>query len=513
MPVQAVALRDQPVPGGSGEVFVTAPVGALISSRAGVVGFVAQTRLPNGQLRSNIFGFESGALMRIATEGTPLPGLVGESYGSFAQPLIDDLGRYTFSTQWSAPGLSAVVTGAPGQLQLVAHSIFGAPAGPWRYMSGIPSVLATNSGTLLLTEGPDNSPPVYRFWSGAPGALQNIFSTRTPAPGYPAGVTVSQLGPVQPTNSGAMVGLGLLQGGAVDGRRIDMLASGSSQTIFAGPGLSAPGLGGTMIEAGNPPTTNGAGIIAFQAPFEPSGGGPVQQAAWVGTPGSFQPIAVTGQQVPGLAGFRFTGIDSPALNRRGDAAFFASARHETTAQLRTGFYRSGPQGLDPLLVQGMPVANLPPGSTYVGPGGMTLPGNSAFNDAGQLALTAFVSIPGVPGQPLALLATDLDGSLKAIAATGFPFQVASGDVRTVSGVYAGAPSTVAPFVSGDDGRGTFFSDAGQLVFKLDFSDGTWGVFVGTIPSPGTSAMLMGACLIIGPTRRRGASRDGGRAPR
>src|SRR5262249_37763669 len=108
------------------------------------------------------------------------------------------------------------------------------------------------------------------------------------------------------------------------------------------------------------------------------------------------------------------------------------------------------------------------------------PSNIQLNDLGQIAFSTSLTGAGVSGglgNGSALFAADTDGVLQLVARTSNSFEVAPGDIRTITGIGGLATS------GGQDGHLVNLNDQGQLVFELDFSDGSSGVFTAAIPEP------------------------------
>jgi len=100
------------------------------------------------------------------------------------------------------------------------------------------------------------------------------------------------------------------------------------------------------------------------------------------------------------------------------------------------------------------------------------------------------------GNGLALWVSDVDGTLIKIARTSDTFEVAPGDVRTITGIGGLGTS------GGQDGRPINLSDNGDLAFQLDFSDGSSGLFVSHVPEPASMALSAIAVASLARRRRR-----------
>ena len=87
-------------------------------------------------------------------------------------------------------------------------------------------------------------------------------------------------------------------------------------------------------------------------------------------------------------------------------------------------------------------------------------------------------------------AQDLSGNLRLLVREGDTITVAPGDLRTI-----------ATFGLSGDARGFQFDDLGNLMFRANFTDGSQGVFVVSVPEP-TSLVLSLATCIVACRRRR-----------
>ena len=125
--------------------------------------------------------------------------------------------------------------------------------------------------------------------------------------------------------------------------------------------------------------------------------------------------------------------------------------------------------------------------------------NPAINEAGQMVFSAIMNGAGVFGGPggnnSALFAFDPAGGLCVVARNADLFEVTPGDFRTIASI-GGVSSS-----GGQDGRTTSLSAAnGYLTFELDFTDGSSGIFITSIPTPGALSIL--GLGLLGAARRR-----------
>jgi MYXO-CTERM domain-containing protein len=126
--------------------------------------------------------------------------------------------------------------------------------------------------------------------------------------------------------------------------------------------------------------------------------------------------------------------------------------------------------------------------------------STAMNSLGQIAFQALLNGNGIAGGPggnnSGIFAYTPAGGICLVARTADLFEVAPGDFRQISSL-GGIVSS-----GGSDGRVRSLNDNGLLVFQLDFTDGTSGIFTASIPSPSAAALL--ALGFLAASRRRRA---------
>jgi hypothetical protein len=107
----------------------------------------------------------------------------------------------------------------------------------------------------------------------------------------------------------------------------------------------------------------------------------------------------------------------------------------------------------------------------------------------------------LPARLPALLVTDPEKGLMAIAMEGMPFEVSPCDERIVVSIgVSGIHASSLLGATGDDGHGTYLSDTNDLAFALYFEDESSGIFVTHIPGPGAALVIVPGVLMV--TRRR-----------
>jgi hypothetical protein len=128
---------------------------------------------------------------------------------------------------------------------------------------------------------------------------------------------------------------------------------------------------------------------------------------------------------------------------------------------------------------------------------------AGFNRDGRTVVLATLSGPTVgEANDTGLWIQDDLGQLVLIARTGSLLEVRPGEFRSIETLaYSGG----AAYASGHSGA---FSDAGDVVFRATFTDGSSGIFLyGAIPEPGTCSLAFAAfVLTAGCCRSKKATR-------
>ena len=125
-----------------------------------------------------------------------------------------------------------------------------------------------------------------------------------------------------------------------------------------------------------------------------------------------------------------------------------------------------------------------------------------INADGDVAFVASLKGVGIDASNRGGLWITVGGMLQNIVRTGDLFDVDSGpgeDLRTISDIRFEAGS------NREDGQAMTFNNAGQIVFRLQFTDGSEGIFITApkgIPEPGTISLLLMSLAFAGSRRRR-----------
>jgi hypothetical protein len=455
----------------------------------------------------------------------------GGNYSGFVNAGFNTSGQTAVFALLSGGSTSeGIFVGTPGALQVAALRGSPAPAGGTYDHVGYGPVL--NSAGQVAFVSQLNSPVTgIGVFAGAPGAMQAIALSGTPAP---AGGTYNGFnggGYVALNAAGQVAFYGQLTGGSSTAG-IFAGAPGSVQAV-ALQGSSSP-IGGTYAGFGNP-VLNNAGQILFSAGLT---GGSSASAIFIGTPGSLQTVARSGTAAP--AGGNYSGLGSPAVNSAGQVSFFASL---TGGSSTGGLFAGAPGALQAVAMLGSAApgggtysslspfalsasekmsfyANLSGSSStsgvFVGApgavqaaalaGSLAPNGNGAtysdflgghlLNAAGQVAFLGYLTGPGVTNANFQALYAGSPGGVVEIVRMGDMIDFGNGSgLHTVDRILFGGGI-------GEDGGGSSLSDSGVLMYRLSFTDGSSGVFTSTIPVPEPSAALLTLAGLLAATRFR-----------
>jgi hypothetical protein len=480
-------------------------------SRFSLVGLVAGTALYllPGQLTAQV------ANTPVAVLGSAAP--AGGNYSLFPYtPVISTSGQVGFDAYLTGSSGEGIFAGPPGSLQTVALSGSPAPAGGTYNGLGSPGINA--SGQVVFSPGLTGGSSSGGIFVGSPGSIQAAALQGAAAP---AGGTYSGFLQPVPNASGQVAFYADLTGGSSG---IFAGSQGSMQAV-ARQGSPAPG-GGTYFGFFNSSSlvVNASGQVAFDAWVNTS----TTQGIFMGTPGSVQAVAISGNAAP--AGGNYDQLFRPAINATGQVAFFSTL---TGGSSNGGIFVGVPGALQTAALRG---AASPAGGIYFSLG------EPVINHFGKVSFWAnmtggsstsgiFVGAPGainavvLQGQlaPAGNGATFSDfnpappGGLNALGQVVFSGTLTGTGVTSANnqGLYVASPGggvvkvvrtgdmidvgngsglhTVSGFSfnisGGEDGRPNSLSDTGVLVYSLTFTDGTQGVFTSFIPVPEPSSAL------------------------
>ncbi len=432
---------------------------------------------------TGLFATNAATPTRVLLGGDTAPGTGGATYGASAtgMPFFNDAGQVGYiGTLTTGTGSPAVVaTGATANNNAI-----------WTGMPGATGLALRQNDAVLSLDAGGN----VRV-----GAFQNLSMAMNGSGRY--GIVSNLQGSVT-TGTGA-------------GSNSAMIATNrtGSLEVVARVGNAAPNaLGAPTADLYRALSTaavgfNDAGHVAFVSTlrdaagaqtstsslFTDSGSGVLRQVARNATPLP----AIQGANGSEFAGALWGSMSNAMLTGSDSLVFSASMTGVPTGTTNvlltmsptdtfTKVARSG----DVAIINGAPLG----GDAF-----FTSFSNTASNAAGQIAFQAILNGNGIFGGPggnnSAIFAYDPSGGTCLVARTSDLFEVAPGDLRQISAIGGIVTS------GGQDGRLRNLSDNGKLAFQLDFTDGSSGVFLVTIPAP-AALPLLGALGVVGARRRR-----------
>jgi hypothetical protein len=524
--LRTVILSGQQAPGTpSGATFGSYLGYAPIINDVGQVAFLADLNAGSGGVTAgNDQGFwseGSGTLQLVARQGFQAPGApAGANIGIIfrTQERFDSSGQVAFAgaLQTGSGGVTTNNDGAiwsdeNGSLEIIAREgsqAPGLPAGA-NFAGGLlgePLLLndlgeAAFFASLQSGSGGVNNGNSSALWSQSGGALHLVARSGSHAPGTGAGTEFDSFSDGQFitmsfNQSSQLAFLATLRDGTGDVSSTNRLGIWSDRSgsvdLVARAGSQAPGTPtGTNFSYFDFLSFNNQGEVAFVSLLEGSG---VNSSNWTGVwsegNGSQELVARSGDQAPGAPPGALFNIDHLggdtwlAFNDLGQVAFTSNLMGTTGAQNR-GLWTGTAENLELVALAG----TLAPGA-----GGETFDrmDGIALNNAGQVVFTSQLE----DGR-FGIWAQDRSGILQLIAVDGQGLEVAPGDVRTIAGVGSLGNH------GNNDGRAISFNDRGQLVFRAEFTDGSWGYFVSNVVAvPEPQSFLLLTIAVAGAFIRR-----------
>ncbi len=525
--LRTVALTGEPAPGVDA-VFLQ--FRAPFLSETGLVGFAGFLMGPDVTTNNRgIWSAGSASLQFIALEDNPVPGMdVGVVYRTIRQPVIDEAGRIAFFGSIEGPGVD--LTNNSGAIWLQGTDSLVNVVRQGNPVSGVsPEVVfgslifppAMNNVGKIAFSASMTGPELLDLedsgiWVKGAGPLEAVVLEGEAAPGTSPGVVFGGGGqiafaPPLINSAGQIAFRGALVGPGVDtfnDRGLWVEDAGSFRRVVR-EGDNAPGFAENIVFGGmlDPPfrdlSFNGNGQVAFAGTLTISGGSSIN-SIWSEAGGGLHLVTREGSQAPGTeAGGQFLGMIDVKLNNAGQTAFFGELTGPgITDSNDSGLWLESDGSLELVVREGMKAPGTPEGVNF---GLLSSPfflpfNHSILNNVGQIAFEGSLLGQGVDDtNDRGIWATGIDGELLLIVREGDLFDVNDDplvdDLRTVDLI--GLINSVG---GRETGSATSFNDAGQLVFRLGFTDGSEGIFVATIPEPGTLAVFTMAGLAM--LRRR-----------
>lgn len=443
------------------------------------------------------------SLVPVAVTGDPAPGTAADiTFSRVEVPSLNDAGQIAARGILTGPGVDDTndegiwSEGGGSGLVLVAREGNQAPGTPAGVnFSSFESPLLNAAGQIafiatLTGPGVDNTNDQGIWFEGGGPGLVLIAREGDQAPGTPVGVNFDGLNYLVLNAAGQIAFNGSLTGAGVDAttNRSGIWSGGGGVglALIARDGDQAPGAGpGAIFSdfsdflAGSVyPRLNDAGQIAFVATLAGSGvDDSNDEGIWAtDTGGVLHMVLRTGDQAPGTDdGVSFSDFLSSEfrLNGAGRIAFSAALTGPGLDNTNDDGVWLGGGGSGLALV--VRTGNQAPG-TPIGVNFSSL-GIRALNDAGQISVRGSLTGPGLSNADRSgIWATDPDGLLQLIFRSGDLFDVSNDpmipDLRTIG--------------TGPWTQGASLNEAGQLAFRLDFTDRSGGLFVASFADPSAS---------------------------
>jgi hypothetical protein len=448
-----VAVSGTPAPAGgnyAGLFFIP------VLNSSGQVAFTATTTVAGTGL---FVGTPGTPLTTAALTGTTAPS--GGTYTGLSSPILSDSGQVAFGAQLAGNGYG-LYAGTPGSsLNTIALKGAAAPVGGNYTGFYGPVINASGQVAFSATLSAGGS----GMFAGAPGSLlTTVARDGTPSP---AGANYLTSPTAYALNSSGQVTF-----------RANLVPA--TPAIFAG----TPGTTLTTVALDTLTTQGGASYGQFMDPVMNSAGQVAVTAGisciFVGTPGSTLVVAAEiGKPAP--TGGNYTGIGTPVLNASGKIAFLGEVG--SGSGIFTGIAGSSMQTIASQLA----VAPGTGGESY---SVFTSP-NVAMNNLGQVAFLS--NLTGLTARNQGLFAGTPDNVILVVR---------KGDIIDVDPTAAIDNRTVSAInfltgTSNESGQGMSFNDAGSLVYRLSFTDGSSGIFVSSVavPEPATIALLAGTAFL------------------
>jgi hypothetical protein len=443
---------------------------------------------------SGIWSKASGQLSLVARAGEQAVGVApGVLFRAFTEDFAPSApafggGRTEFPVSLTGSGVtgsnsSGVWAQGSGGLQPLARTGSQAPGVPAGVVFSDPLYLADGFvASHALVVGNLTGPGVSGangegFWTDRSGTLVLLLREGNQAPGMPAGVVFGSgqfIGSsytfprIQVNRAGELAVQANLLGPGIDifsNEAIYAERSGQFRLIMR-EGDHAPGAGDGATFGGNSVLLqnfalafNSLGHVAFDCML--GGSKAYTTTIFSDHRGTLQPVVMPGDPAPGTdRGFGI--LVAPFLSDGGRIAFRA-ALDDAGMYPPVGLWWDQPGPVSALAIPGQQAPGRPAGVTFAG-----IHGINGFNAAGQLAFTGQLSDPVTGTFPMVLVLAGPSGEMRIVAQQDESFDVAGdgSDMRAVSGITAGG-----------------LSENGVLVFRLDFADGTSGIFTASVARP------------------------------
>jgi len=485
---ETVALTGSPAP--SGGTFST--LGTPVLSNTGTVAFYGQV---DDNSARGIWNGLPGNLGIVARDGSPTPGIDGGEFEDFVDPVLSPNGTIAFggslknSGPISAENDSGIWVGP--DLQLAVREGDSTPGVDSTFLQFGKLATVNDESTVAFTKGTRVTSPnriVDGIWTAGPGGVDVLALEDSLAPGTENHFQFLSTRLVLNASGNVGFGATLRDANSSEDQGIWVGPAGGVD-LLAREGQVAPGTGGARFVSTASPSINANGTTAFVSVAV----GPLfnKTGIWFGKPNSLELLVLDGTQAPGTAGATFgsfftplfAGGNIPLVNANDQVAFLAELAVEdggATPDSNFGLWRGSQDNIDLIARKG---------SIAPGTGGETFEAFDLFtiNSNDDVAFTALT------GDKQGLW-VNVNGKTSLVVLEGQLFDVDSTDgvdLREIQEIHIEGGS------GGQDGRRMSFNDRQTLLFQLDFTDGSTGIFTTTVPEPSSLlfVVIWAACLL------------------
>lgn len=307
-----LVIPGQSAPGTSGGIIVA--VSQSPSWRYRIAGqdrlaFVG--RLTDGTDLMGVFRISGEATEVIALTNQSVPGMTRATFQSFGHAVANSSGAVAFTCSINQNGTeqeAVVIASANKSLQVIAATPQLVPGTNRRFALLAPKDLWLNDrGDLVFTAELDDASEAVLLYSG--GRTQIIARSEQPAPGT-TGETLGTFGSVMISNNGIIVFDSVFT--SEEGGGVFVFAQNQLRAVAVSR-IVAPGTDGEVFRRFARPAVNDRGDVAFYARW-----GAVGRGIFLFSEGRLMPVVLNGQPLPTDGSKHFAEFYGLALNNRGE---------------------------------------------------------------------------------------------------------------------------------------------------------------------------------------------------
>ena len=515
---RTVALYGEPAPEIGPDVFNQNLLTAPVINESGQVLF--RTSLTGSGLPNNVrfalwLAEPNGTRSLVYKELDQAPGLgSGVLFGSVTPfPNLSDTGQIAVANSLQGltglgPNINSegIFLGTPGSVQPVAVTGQPAPGSPTNHVfAGLYPPFVNNSGqvSFIGTEkhATQQQSGVDGIWSTSGGQLELIVKQGWHAPGTSNTTVFKYITPSALTDSGATLLSASVEGPDVTFENSFGLwvhQNGVTNIVFRS-GDPVPGSNNNLVFGGpsSPPTNaiNNTGDIAFFSFI--NGGGQSLSSIWAVREGNLVEIVREGQQVPDqVQGLQFKGMTNPIISGSGLIAYRGSVVGTgiPAGQFKGALFYENENGLEMVAREGQ----LAPGTQSLRFDEL---GRPVMNESGIMVFRSTLVDGNNQYAGIGVWAVDPDLGLFPVAVPGMVVDLNTDplieELKTIK-----LADISDYYTSSENGTPTGLNDAGRLIVFASFTDSSPGMFVTSVPEPGSLAFMGLTCIVLVRRARR-----------